>query len=70
MSNLTPAEVAALHGVHVRTVWRILNDPARRAAIFPGAQRVGNGTRTVWLVPEQDARAWTPRQAGRPKRIN
>lgn len=66
-ATLTPAQVAALHGVSAETVRRILRHPARRAAIFPGAVCAGDGARAVWLVPEQDARAWTPRKVGRPK---
>lgn len=68
--NFTPAQVAALHGVSPETVRRILRNPARRAATFPGAVRTGAGARAVWLVPEPEARAWVPRKVGRPKRTN
>ena len=57
---MSPKEVAALKKVNVMTVWRILRDDERRAAIFPGATSFGEGARKLWDIPADEAEAWTP----------
>lgn len=55
-------EAAAAKGVHRLTLNAILNNEARRAAIFPGARRIGNGTRSRWQIPAAEVEAWQPRK--------
>jgi len=53
-------QAAARRGVHRQTISRILNDAARRARIFPGAARVGEGRRATWVLVADEVDAWTP----------
>lgn len=55
-------EAAEYKNVHRLTLNAILNDAARRAAIFPSARRIGKGTRSMWQIPVAEVKAWTPRK--------
>jgi hypothetical protein len=65
MTNLTAHQVAAVHGCHIRTVRRAL-----RAGDLPGAYKVGEGSRAVWVIPRTAAEQWRPRKVGRPRTKN
>lgn len=59
----TVAELADSKGVIELTIRKILRDPKRRTAHFPGATVVGGGPRRgVWLIPREEGDSWTPRQ--------
>ena len=58
---LTTKAVADLKGKTRKAVVDILNDEARRAAIFPNAIKEGEGKRGLWKIPLEEAYAWTPR---------
>lgn len=55
-------EAAERKGVHRLTINKILNEEPRRAAIFPGARRIGSGTRSTWQIPITEVDAWQPRK--------
>lgn len=58
---LSIQQAAALKGTSTRAIYDILSSAARRARIFPRAQKVGDGRRGVWLLHPQDVESWTPR---------
>lgn len=66
IETLSVAETASLKDASEMTIRRILNDPERKAATFPGAQFVGsNERRGDWRIPVVEVERWNPRGVGR-----
>lgn len=59
---ITPDDVAEMHKKTRKAVVDILNNPARRARIFPNAIKEGVGKRGLWKIPQHEAEAWQPRK--------
>jgi hypothetical protein len=57
-------EAAALANVTEHSVYAVLQDAARRAAIFPGAYHTNpdNRRRGEWRIPRSQVEAWQPRR--------
>jgi len=68
---ISPEEMAAMHGVQLTTIYRILRADQKRppeAQKIPGAQRVGDKWRGSWLIPRASAQAWKNAKQGRPRK--
>lgn len=61
MQYLSIQDAATLKGTSTRAIYDILSSAARRARIFPRAQKIGEGRRGVWLLHADDVESWTPR---------
>jgi hypothetical protein len=64
---LTPAEVAAVTGLNLQTINRLLQADANNAADkkhFPNAFYVGEGRNRRWQVPREAALAYKRRKSG------
>lgn len=63
-NTVTVTEAAALANVTDHSVYAVLQDDKRRAAIFPGAYHTNpdNPRRGEWRIPRSEVEAWKPRR--------
>lgn len=65
---LTPEEMAALHEVVPKTIYRVLRADQTKPEDerkLPGAYKIGEGKRGIWQIPRAVAETWERSPRGR-----